>query len=526
MIVFVFLKLTGALTSKSYRFNSRSWELNFFHSIDFFDSVGSNIKIEVRGKKILRVLPRQNDDLNQNWITDKIRFSFDSFANQRLGSVYKYDFYKNNLIKINWIFGLNYLRIELLFVLFLRKFGHWSINFLGLLDPFMSFEQIAIFKDFINSLGSSNLLFKSIINYNPNITFRSNFLLKLKLNSLNNYDCILLLNCNPRIESPILNLRLRQKFLLNNIDLFSFGSIINPLYSIINLGVSIKSFILFIEGKHKFNLKFFIFKNPLIIIGLSILKRLDSSFFFKVLNKLNTFLFFSYFVLYEKMSLLAAFDLGFVPGVNSYFYSYNNIKNIYKYNIIFNINNSNLIIKNNNINSFFSYKDFSLKDFYIFNGSFGFDKIINYDLIFPLSILYESTGNYLNIEGRYSIIPLILSNYKDAKWSSFIFNRLFFKKYFYNFNVNYQYPFSVSLNKRINQLCSFSLYNYNYNYSYLINSFFININLNNLSNIYGYLFNNFFLEFEFNFFINDVYSFNSPLMHKASKNALYFNFVK
>jgi len=74
----------GALTSKPFAFSARSWELVAINSIDTFDSLGSNIRIDVRGTSILRVMPRQNDDLNEEWITDKVRFSYDGLKYSRL----------------------------------------------------------------------------------------------------------------------------------------------------------------------------------------------------------------------------------------------------------------------------------------------------------------------------------------------------------------------------------------------------------------------------------------------------------
>jgi NADH-quinone oxidoreductase subunit G len=507
-------KRIGALTSKPYKFNARSWELNFFHSVDFFDSVGSNVKIEMRGKKILRVLPLQNDFINQNWITDKARFAFDSFLIQRLGSVYKKNI-NNTLIKSNWNFAFNLLKIEFLFFQFFKKFGKWSINFFGIADPFMSVEQLVLFKDFLNSFGTSNLITNPSFYYYPDITFRNNFLLKVRLNNLNSYDCCILLNCNPRIESPIFNLRLRQNFIHNNLSLYSFGVISNPIFNVLNLGNNIMSFVLFMEGKHLFNLKFLKYIKSIFILGFSIIKRLDSFFFFKLINYVSQFINFSFFLLYDKMSNLSAFDLGFIPGVHSNYYRFNNLINKFNYNIILNINNSNLKIKSKLVTNCHSYVEYALQDFNIFNGAFGFKNLYQYDLVLPLNILLESTGSFLNIEGKYDIIPLLLSTYKEARWSSFIFNRVLLKKKKNNFLFNFQLPFSMTVSARLKQISFF------FNSSYLN---FYYVKLSNIKTIYGYLFNNFFLNFDFNFFVNDVYSLNSPLMHKVLKNNSNFNF--
>lgn len=280
----------------------------------------------------------------------------------------------------------------------------------------MSAEQIILFKDFLNSFGSSNLIVNPSFFYYPDITFRNNFLLKVKLNDLSSFDCCILLNCNPRIESPIFNLRLRQYFLNNKLSLYSFGIISNPIFNVLNLGNNVNSFLLFIEGKHLFNLKFIKYIKSIFILGFSLIKRLDSVFFFKLINYISNIIKFSFFVLYDKMSTLSAFDLGFIPGIHSNYFNYNNNKiNKFNYNIIFNINNSNLSIKSKIATSCLSYLEYALQDFNIFNGAFGFKNIIKYNLVLPLNIILETTGSFLNIEGKYDSVPLLLSSYKEAR---------------------------------------------------------------------------------------------------------------
>lgn len=279
----------------------------------------------------------------------------------------------------------------------------------------MSAEQLVLFKDFLNSLGTSNLIANPSFYHYPDITFRNNFLLKVSLNNLNSYDCCILLNCNPRIESPIFNLRLRQYFLNNNLSLYSFGVISNPIFNVLNLGNNIISFVLFMEGKHVFNLKFLKYLKSIIIVGFSVIRRIDSFFFFKLINYVSQFIRFSFFVLYNKMSTLSAFDLGFIPGVNSNYYYCKNLINKFNYSIIFNINNSNLLVKAKLPIDCLSYFEFALQDFNIFNGAFGFKSIFKYDLVLPLNILLESTGSFLNIEGKYDLVPLLLSSYKEAR---------------------------------------------------------------------------------------------------------------
>ena len=78
----------GALTSKPYAFAARSWELTKTESVDVLDAVGSNIRVDVRDKQVMRILPRLNESINQEWIADKTRFAYDGLRKQRLDRPY------------------------------------------------------------------------------------------------------------------------------------------------------------------------------------------------------------------------------------------------------------------------------------------------------------------------------------------------------------------------------------------------------------------------------------------------------
>lgn len=289
MLLTLEFNLIGALTVKPYSFKARSWELNYVNSIDFFDSVASNVKLELRGKKLLRVLPRQNDHLNENWITDKSRFSLDSLFNQRLSNFYQKRS-DSTFKEIDYLSCSFLINIEFLFSLFFKKFGKWSINIFGLLDPYMSNENLFCFKDWINLWGSSNIINSLDFSKNLDFTFRSNFIFKDGISSLLNIDLCMLLNINPRVENPIINLKLRKNFLKNKLIIVSFGRINNPNYTIKCLGVTTKSFVDFVEGRHKFSSILFNYKNIKLLVGNSILYRSDSFIFFNLLNKLKILL--------------------------------------------------------------------------------------------------------------------------------------------------------------------------------------------------------------------------------------------
>ena len=268
----------GALTSKPYAFKARPWELKSVESVDVSDSLGSNIKIDAKGSDILRISPVVNEDINEEWISDKARFAFDGLKTQRLttpllnmGGQFK---------SITWEEGLSIAKKELT-----------TINGRGLkavVGPTVDTETLVALKDLVNKLGSSDIT-SSSLPYNSNADFRSNYILNKPLNNLAKADLCLLVGTNPRFEGSALNLKLKKAVDANNMVVATVGPAANLTYKTHHLGNNVNTLLKIAEGRHPFCQLLKEAKNPIILVGSSIFSRADSSSIINIVNNLETF---------------------------------------------------------------------------------------------------------------------------------------------------------------------------------------------------------------------------------------------
>lgn len=215
----------GALTSKPHSFNSRSWEAVPRTAVDWFDPLGSNIKLELRGIQINRVIPGVNKSINGEWISDKIRFSYDGLKRQRLDRSY----------------------------LLNNEIG-WKTVFFLVEKSLKSFNEVYKFSSKFMGLSVSMLLktiFGSLSREELENDFKSNFLLNIDMDK-----SLLFLDVNPRLDSPIFHLKVKSK---SQRGIYQWGSenFWNFYYK--HIGNNINSLFYFIEGKHKL-----VKKNPLV----------------------------------------------------------------------------------------------------------------------------------------------------------------------------------------------------------------------------------------------------------------------
>ena len=183
----------GALTSKPYSFLARPWELTSIDSIDISDGLGSNIRIDSRGSEIMRILPRLNNAVNEEWLTDKARFSHDGLKYQRLDSPFLKD-KTGGFVSVSWEKALNHVVNRLQ--------GVGGSNIWGVCGPLTDSESIIALKDWLNSLGSSNFEWDN--SKFVGCGFRKDYTLGVTLSGLEEADICLLVGTDPRKEAPLL----------------------------------------------------------------------------------------------------------------------------------------------------------------------------------------------------------------------------------------------------------------------------------------------------------------------------------
>jgi NADH-quinone oxidoreductase chain G len=285
----------GALTSKPFAFSSRPWELKSTNTIDFSDSSGSQVIINCKGSDILRIQPKQNDFVNRVWLSDRGRFYFDSFKNNRLNNFF---FKSVTDYKITNICSNDFISIfkKIIKLLFLKNslinkinknstfyYSNFLTDFSIITNDFISLENMFYLKSFYLNLGIKNVgdIFFKLSNFSNDITKFNSSLLKIKLLPTVNF-CILI-GTNPRFEISVFNIQLKKRFSFGLFNLISTNPFNRPSFPTNFIGISHLFLLKLVEGQTKFCKKIFI-KTTAFFIGYSILNRFDKNVLTNVLT--------------------------------------------------------------------------------------------------------------------------------------------------------------------------------------------------------------------------------------------------
>jgi NADH-quinone oxidoreductase subunit G len=372
----------GALTSKPYVFEARPWELKKTETIDVMDAVGSNIRVDTYGWEVKRVLPRINEDINEEWISDKTRYACDGLLNQRLDVPYIK--YNGKFDKATWKEVFNIIKAKIKITP--------TEKICGFTGDLVNMQSLYIFKEFFNkTLNSKNLESRSSHTYlNPEK--RENYLFNSTINGIEISDFIFLIGTNPRYEATILNARIRKSYLKNNTKIFSFNEVGDLTYPYKSLDGKLDTLKEIIEDRHAISEIIKKAKNPMIILGQSALTQKYGKFIFesfknylhnnkKILkdwNPLN--------IISENASTIGSLDLGIYQTINGL---NNTLKNLqdHNYELVFLLGNDNLNFKKKN-------------EFIVYQGSHGDKGAEMADVILPGAAYTEQNGYYTNLEGK------------------------------------------------------------------------------------------------------------------------------
>ncbi len=265
----------GALTSKPYAFEARPWELKKTESIDVMDAVGSNIRVDTYNWEVKRILPRLNNDINEEWISDKTRYSCDGLLKQRLDTPYiKKD---NKLQKASWDEAIN---------LIANKVKSTEPNLIGgHIGDMVNLENALSFKKFFKIIQCRNLEFREKKFY-INSSNKSNYVFNSSIKGIEQSDLILLIGTNPRHEATMLNARIRKTFVQKRVPIYSIGNPGDLTYDYDLLGVKTDEINKIINGEGEFTKKLLKSKKPLFIIGESVLELKSGKYIFEKIKKL------------------------------------------------------------------------------------------------------------------------------------------------------------------------------------------------------------------------------------------------
>ena len=372
----------GALTSKPYAFEARPWDLKKTETIDVMDAVGSNIRVDTYGWEVKRVLPRVNENINEEWISDKTRYACDGLLKQRLDVPYIRE--NGRLRKTSWQEALKIL---------VNKIKSFNPNEMaGMVGDLADLEMIYSFKLFFEkSLGSSNLECRQDRIY-VNPVERNNYIFNSSINGIEESDLILLVGTNPRLEATILNARIRKAYLKNKTKIYSIGDPGELTYPYENIGSTTLAINEIVSGKHKVAEEIKRSKKPIIIIGESALYGKTGKYVFETLKNFlysNNFInkdWNSLNVLNQQASRVGALDLDFcsINEKENFLFFDKMDKNQFKFIYLLGADNFN-----------FDKKD----KFIVYQGSHGDKGAEVADIILPGAAYTEKNGLFVNLEG-------------------------------------------------------------------------------------------------------------------------------
>ena len=371
----------GALTSKPYAFEARPWELKKTESIDVMDAVGSNIRVDTYNWEVKRILPRLNNEINEEWISDKTRYSCDGLLKQRLDTPY---IKKNNkLQKVSWDEALSLVKDKIVSTTPDEICGH--------VGDMVNLESALAFKKLFQLFKSDNLEFREK-NFYVNSTERLNYIFNSSINKIEESDLILLIGTNPRHEATMVNTRIRKAF-LKKVPIYSIGNPGNLTYDYTILGNTTNDLKKIFEQKNDFSKKLISSKKPMIIIGESALGAKNGQYIFE---KTKQFLRKNNFIneewnalnfLPQNASTIGLIDLKIFSKGNDKNNTFFEKLNQNKFKLIYLLGSDNLQIKKNN-------------EFIIYQGSHGDRGAEIADVILPSPAYTEQNGLYVNLEGR------------------------------------------------------------------------------------------------------------------------------
>ncbi len=369
----------GALTSKPYVFEARPWELKKTETIDVMDAVGSNIRVDTYDWEVKRVLPIINEDINEEWISDKTRYACDGLLNQRLDTPYIK--YNNKFEKASWkeVYNIIKSKVE----------NTDSEKICGFVGDLTNMETSFIFKEFLErTINTRKYDFRPKKRLIDN-SKRENYLFNSTINGIEKADLILLIGTNPRFEATMLNARIRKAFVNNNTKIISLNNVGELTYEYQCLDGKTKTFKDIIDNNHEISRKIINSKNPMIILGESFQKLKSANYLFnslkEFLSKYNKFTqdWNPLNLLSVDASTVGNLDLDLIDNSNTILDDLN--KN--KFEIVFLAGQDNL--------------DFKKKDeFIIYQGSHGDRGAEIADIILPGAAFTEQSGYYTNLEGK------------------------------------------------------------------------------------------------------------------------------
>ncbi len=389
----------GALTSKPYAFAARPWELKTTDSIDVMDAVGSHIRVDSRGRQVLRILPRLNEDINEEWLADKSRFACDGLSRQRLDRPYLRK--EGKLQPVSWKEALDAASDRL------KKAS--SNQIAAIAGDMADVETMFALKQLLQKLGSDNMDCRqnqSVLGDGP----RATYLFNSTIGGLEKSDFCLLIGTNPRWEAPLINARLRKTYIQNGLPVFSIGIPHDLTYPVEHLGDSLQILLEIAAGTHPLVQRLQQAKRPVLIMGEDLMSRADGNDIHQTAALIAEKYGFvkpdwnGFNILHKAASRVGGLDVGFIPTNKG-----KNTRQILEaarkgdIAVLYLLGADELDLQ--------GFKNC----FVIYQGHHGDAGAHQADLILPAAAYTEKDATYVNTEGRIQQVYLAVFAPGEAK---------------------------------------------------------------------------------------------------------------
>jgi NADH-quinone oxidoreductase subunit G len=370
----------GALTSKPFAFTARPWELNKTETIDVMDALGSAIRVDTRGREVMRVMPRVNEDINEEWISDKTRFIWDGLKTQRLDRPYVRK--DGRLQPASWAEAFDAVKTAV------AATNGGKIG--AIAGDLASVEEIYALGQLMKALGSENTDCRQDgAALDPSLG-RASYIFNPTIAGIEEADALLIIGANPRLEAAVLNARIRKRWRRGDFPIGVIGEQTELRYDYDYLGAGPETLSEVLDGTNKFLGKLKKARKPMIIIGQGAISRPDGAGVLANAARLAEAVgavkdgWNGFAVLHTAAARVGALDLGFVPGENGV----DAATQLATMDVLFLLGADELDFRKKGANTT------------VYIGSHGDNGAHNADIILPGATYTEKSGTWVNTEGR------------------------------------------------------------------------------------------------------------------------------
>ncbi|HYH19597.1 MAG TPA: NADH-quinone oxidoreductase subunit NuoG, partial [Azospirillum sp.] len=299
----------GALTSKPYAFTARPWELRKTETVDVMDAIGSNIRVDTRGSEVMRVLPRVNEDINEEWLSDKSRYAYDGLKRQRLDRPYVRK--NGKLQSASWA--------EAFAAVATKVKGLPGNRIAAIAGDLVDVESMLALKELMAALGSANIDCRQD-GAVYDTSSRAGYIFNSTIAGIEKADVILLVGTNPRWEGSLVNARIRKRYLMGGLKVGVIGPKLDLTYPHTHLGSGPQDLQALIDGQGDFAEVLKNAKQPMVIVGQGAFRRSDALAVQAAVRQVaETYAMVregwnGFNVLHTAAARVGGLDVGFVPG--------------------------------------------------------------------------------------------------------------------------------------------------------------------------------------------------------------------